>query len=66
MYHVRVRSCLLAETVHALIKVYSHRYRAVKSSTNSPPAPMPSSEEADLVRHLQEVHPAGWNNLRNQ
>lgn len=46
-------------------RMCDHRFQALKS-TDQPLAPMPSNEQGDLVRHLQEVHPAGWVNLRNQ
>ena len=35
-----------------------------KKDLDEPPAPMASTDQGDLVKHLEEVHPAGWKRLR--
>lgn len=42
------------------------RFRNTRAVTDEPPTPMSSRAEEDLVRHLMEVHPAGWKRLRGE
>ncbi|GJE84349.1 hypothetical protein PsYK624_004250 [Phanerochaete sordida] len=40
------------------------RFRNTKEVTDQPPEAMSTTETADLAKHLEEVHPAGWKRLR--